>query len=101
LSEFTFRELQKCAERETALRLRVYAKQPWTENRERETRMMTAIAAHFKRLADDELVKMGSVIIGPGGNDAEDTGGRGQGDQKVEPRREPVGGGNGDTPKGG
>jgi hypothetical protein len=43
----------------------------------------------------------GSVIVGPGGNDAEDTGGRGQGDQKVEPWREPVGRGNGDTPKGG
>ena len=48
MNEFSLHELQKCAEREVALREKVYAKQGWTDKRDRELRMMRAIAAHFE-----------------------------------------------------
>ena len=49
---FTFRELQKCAEREVALRKNVFRKRGMTLEREEEIAKMEAIAAHFKDLAD-------------------------------------------------
>jgi hypothetical protein len=56
MTDFTFRQLQKCAEREIALRNNVFRKRGLTPDREREIEMMLAIAAHFKDLADgDEL----------------------------------------------
>jgi hypothetical protein len=51
---FTNRQLQKCAEREVALRKAVYAKRGMTLGRLAEIEMMEAIAAHFKRLSDGE-----------------------------------------------
>jgi hypothetical protein len=56
MADFTFRQLQKCAEREVALRDNVFRKRGMTSEREEEIAKMTAIAAHFKDLADgDEL----------------------------------------------
>jgi hypothetical protein len=56
MAEFTFRQLQKCAEREIALRNNVFRKRGLTPEREEEVAKMVAIATHFKDLADaDEL----------------------------------------------
>ena len=56
MSDFTFRQLQKCAEREVALRNNVFRKRGMTPDRELEIAKMEAIAAHFKDLADgDEM----------------------------------------------
>ena len=52
--EFTFRELQKCAEREAAMRKNVFKKLGMTVKRQAEIDMMVVIAAYFKRLADEE-----------------------------------------------
>jgi hypothetical protein len=52
VTDFTFRELQKCAEREVALRRNVFRKRGMTHEREAEIMKMEAIAAHFKTLAD-------------------------------------------------
>lgn len=55
MGTFDFRKLQKCAEREAAMRKNVYPKKgPITLKRMEEIEMMDAIAAHFKALADDE-----------------------------------------------
>ena len=53
MSEFTLRQLQKCAEREVALRRNVFAKRGMTAERRIEIAKMEAIAIHFKALADD------------------------------------------------
>lgn len=56
MTDFTFRELQKCAAREVALRNNVFRKRGMTPDRELEIAKMEAIAAHFKELADaDEM----------------------------------------------
>ena len=56
MTEFSFRQLQKCAEREVALRRNVFRKRGMTPEREEEIVKMQAIAIHFKELADsDEL----------------------------------------------
>jgi hypothetical protein len=53
---FTHRELQKCAEREVAMRNNVFRKRDMTPARHREIAMMVAIAEHFRELADaDEM----------------------------------------------
>lgn len=52
MTSFSFRQLQKCAEREVALRKNVFRKRGLTPEREEEIRKMEAIAAHFKGLAD-------------------------------------------------
>jgi hypothetical protein len=52
---YTFRELQKCAERELAMRKNVFSKHGMTVKRQAEIGMMEAIVAHFKKLADEEL----------------------------------------------
>jgi hypothetical protein len=54
MTDFSFRELQKCAEREVALRINVFSKRGMTPEREREIAKMDAIAEHFRQLADDE-----------------------------------------------
>jgi hypothetical protein len=53
MTNYTFRQLQKCAEREVALRKNVFAKRGMTPEREEEIAKMEAIARHFKNLADD------------------------------------------------
>ena len=54
--EFSYRELQKCAQREVALRNNVFRRRGLTLEREEEIEKMEAIATHFKSLADgDEL----------------------------------------------
>lgn len=50
---FSFRDMEKCAAREVAMRKTVYRKREMTPAREREIALMEAIAAHFKELADD------------------------------------------------
>lgn len=52
-SDFTYRDMEKCAAREVAMRKNVFRKRGMTPDREREIAVMTAIAAHFKQLADD------------------------------------------------
>jgi hypothetical protein len=52
MTPFSFRQLQKCAEREVALRKNVFRKRGLTPEREEEIRKMEAIAAIFKDLAD-------------------------------------------------
>jgi hypothetical protein len=52
--KFTNRELEKCAAREAAMRKNVFAKRGIGPKEEREIAMMEAIAAHFKKLADEE-----------------------------------------------
>lgn len=53
---YSYRQLQKCAEREVALRNNVFRKRGMTPEREEEIRKMEAIAEHFKDLADgDEM----------------------------------------------
>jgi len=51
---FTNRQLQKCAEREVALRRNVFTKRGMTRERELEIEMMAAIASHFRALTDAE-----------------------------------------------
>ena len=53
MTEYSFRELQKCAEREVALRKNVFAKRGMTPEREEEIAKMEAIAVHFRELADE------------------------------------------------
>ena len=60
MAEFSYLELQKCAEREVAMRKNVFKKRGMTPDREREIAMMEQIAAHFQ-----ELIRMG-VFIGTG-----------------------------------
>jgi hypothetical protein len=56
MTDFTFRQLQKCAEREVALRNNVFRKRGMTPEREEEIAKMEAIAVLLKRLADaDEM----------------------------------------------
>jgi hypothetical protein len=56
MTDFSHRELEKCAAREVAMRRNVFRKRGMTPEREREIAMMEAIAAHFKELADlDDL----------------------------------------------
>jgi hypothetical protein len=56
MTEYSFRQLQKCAEREVALRHNVFRKRGMTHERAEEIVKMEAIAAHFKDLADgDEM----------------------------------------------
>ena len=52
MTEFTYREMEKCAAREVAMRRNVFAKRGWNDVRTRELAIMEAIAAHFKQLAD-------------------------------------------------
>jgi hypothetical protein len=52
MTDFSHRELEKCAAREVAMRRNVFRKRGMTPDREREIEMMEAIAAHFKQLAD-------------------------------------------------
>jgi hypothetical protein len=52
--EFSYRELQKCAEREVALRRNVFRKRGITPERQEEIVKMEAIATYFKSLADDD-----------------------------------------------
>jgi hypothetical protein len=54
MPNFTFRQLQKCAEREVALRFNVFHKRGMTPERKEEIAKMAAIAAHFKDLADGD-----------------------------------------------
>lgn len=55
MGTFDFRKLQKCAEREAAMRKAVYRKRGLnTLKHMEEIEMMDAIAEHFKALADDE-----------------------------------------------
>lgn len=54
MSRFTYRELEKCAAREVALRRNVYEKRGWTADRAREIAMMQEIEALLKDLADGE-----------------------------------------------
>lgn len=54
--EFSYRELQKCAQREVALRNNVFRRRGLTLERKEEIEKMEAIATYFKSLADsDEL----------------------------------------------
>lgn len=48
----SYRELQKCAEREVAMRKNVFAKRGMNEKREREIKLMIEIADHFRDLAN-------------------------------------------------
>lgn len=52
--KFSYRELQRCAEREVILRRNVYAKRGMTPERAREVEMMVAIAELLKEFADEE-----------------------------------------------
>jgi hypothetical protein len=61
LADFTYRELEKCAAREVAMRRNVFRRLGDNENRRREVVMMEAIQAHFKHLADAEEAQV--VII--------------------------------------
>jgi hypothetical protein len=54
MTDFSFRQLQKCAEREVAMRTNVFSKRGMTPEREVEVEKMEAIAKHFKMLADGE-----------------------------------------------
>ena len=51
---FTYRELQKCAEREIAMRRNVFRSRGMTKTRLREIALMETIREHFKELADDD-----------------------------------------------
>ena len=53
MTEFSFRDMEKCAAREVAMRRNVFRKRGMTPDREREIALMEAIAAHFKGLADN------------------------------------------------
>jgi hypothetical protein len=53
---YSYRQLQKCAEREIALRRNVFRRSGMTPAREDEVAKMEAIAAHFKELADADEV---------------------------------------------
>ena len=50
---FSYRDLQKCAERETALRRNVYAKRGLTPKRLVEIEMMETIAVYFRERANE------------------------------------------------
>ena len=50
--QFSFRDLQKCAERELAMRRAVFAKRGMTEEHQAEIAKMSAIAEHFRNMAD-------------------------------------------------
>jgi hypothetical protein len=63
---FSFRELQKCADREVAMRRNVFAKRGMTDDRRLEIPKMEAIAAHFRMLADSES----PVLVVPHGGTA-------------------------------
>jgi hypothetical protein len=52
MRKFAYRDLQKCAEREAALRRNVYAKRGMTNERVREIAMMAEIAELLKGLSD-------------------------------------------------
>ena len=64
MTEFSFRQLEKCAAREVAMRRNVFRKRGMTEDRQREIMMMEAIAAHFKELADEADGSKGAPGIG-------------------------------------
>jgi hypothetical protein len=64
MTEFSSRQLQKCAEREAAMRRNVFTKCGMTDERRFEIAKMDAIAAHLKKLADDEAKAMQLVLEG-------------------------------------
>jgi hypothetical protein len=63
---FTNRELEKCAAREVAMRKNVFGKRGIGPKEEREIALMEAIAAHFKKLADQALADQ--ALAGPTGD---------------------------------
>jgi hypothetical protein len=61
MTDFTNRQLEKCAAREVAMRTNVFRKRGMTDDRRREIAMMEAIRDHFKAHADAEEARV--VIV--------------------------------------
>lgn len=54
MTEFSYRDLEKCAAREVAMRINFFRRRGMGESHRREIAMMEAIRDHFKGLADDD-----------------------------------------------